>query len=143
MKKNSLFLFFIMIMIDSYSQNKQDTANKCCEKNVEASESEAGTPASFPGGEFGFRKWLGKSVDIKRKKLGEINLQGKCLFTFNIDTSGRLLNLQFCSRQGTTEESVIRDIFDKCPLWKPAISYKRGKVAQSFCQSIDFGFIEE
>ena len=144
MKITLLILLVLFVSNRAYSQAQSDTLNNCCDKKDEAlnMKSEDGTPASFPGGQGGWYRWLSKRRHSKEKQLQESKIHGKCHFEFLIDTSGKVTDLKFCSMQGTLAETVIRDILDIAPVWRPAFSYKRGKVVQSFCQTLTFGFGE-
>jgi hypothetical protein len=142
MKKILLFLFLCPTVFVAFAQEKADTVTNCCNKDTLTANSEDGRSASFPGGYPVYSRWLQKCFDSKEKILNGSNLQGKCLFRFLVDTTGRITDIQFCSMKGTLAETVIRDIFSKSPLWEPAVSNKRGKVPQTFCQSIDFQFGE-
>jgi len=140
MEKIILLLFLSLTEFIAISQEKVDSVTNCCTNDALPGKDEDGRPASFQGGYLVYQRWLQKQLNTKEKILNENHLQGKCLFRFLIDTTGRITDLQFCSMKGTLGETIIRDIYAQSPLWEPAISTKRGKVSQWYCQSINFQF---
>lgn len=140
MKKTLLLLFFCLNLTLIYSQQQADTIKSCCSKDTLSGTGETGLEASFPGGSPAYFRWLRKSINSMEKLLSARRLQGNCLFKFLIDTTGRILEIQFCSMNGTLGETVVREIFAASPLWRPAISDKRGKVSVWFCQNISFTY---
>lgn len=141
MKKAFILFCLVTTVIWVHAQEEEDTTQRCCKNNT-FSKGEEGTPASFPGGIAVYKRWLDKGLDSKKnQELMEINkLKVQYTFRFTIDTSGRVSELQFCSRGNDLAEAIIKDVFSKSPLWQPAISKSRGKVSQSLCQTIFFDF---
>lgn len=140
--KRIFFLFHLLIIVSYlHAQHQIDSITNCCPGNT-FSETEEGTNASFPNGQIAYRRWLEKWLGSRfNKQLIEENaLQGKCTFKLTVDTSGKIAEIEFCSMKNTIAEKVVRDIFSKSPLWNPAFSKSRGKISQSFCQTIFFEF---
>jgi hypothetical protein len=140
MKRIILLLFICFTLIKTYSQEKTDSIKSCCNKDSLLNKGEDGLEARFPGGDPAFHRWLNKSFTSRYEMLEGSGLQGNCMFKFLIDTTGKITEIQFCSMKGTLAETVVREIFAKSPLWQPAVSTKRGRVTQWFCQNLIFQY---
>jgi hypothetical protein len=129
-----LFLLFLLTE-DAFSQALRDSTKNCCDTTTNNKE---GISAKFPGGNEVWRRWFYKWLYSKKFKVEESNLRGKCQHNFLIDTSGKIIEVNFCSMQGTYAETIIRYILSQSPLWEAAIDKNGMKIQQRLCQTISF-----
>lgn len=134
------YLFLVIVVIycgDTFAQLSDSLVCRCMTSSLEKSED--GIPAEFPGGSIKYRKWIEKNLEESEDEINASGVNGKCEFSFVIDTSGKVSNLKICTLSNTYAEVIIRRIYALSPNWKPAVSVKKEKKEQKFCQTIVFG----
>lgn len=104
------------------SENK--TIRQCEQKEEKTNSSDAETnyievdqSPSFPGGDIKLLEFIRTNLD--KKTVGDLNLKdGKVVATFQIDTTGQVLNLKIIRSYNQTIDSEFIRVLRLMPNWK-------------------------
>jgi hypothetical protein len=125
----------LFITLQSHAQTRNDSLKGCVYPGKVSKEI---TAPEFPGGQSAWIKTLSSWVDSELVNFDVEDLQqGSIRCYFTIDTSGRLVNVGFCSSHNKTNKDIIRKIFERSPLWKPAFNKKGIKISYVVKQVIN------
>ena len=127
-------IILTLISFQSHAQTRSDSLKGC----VYTDKISDITAPEFPGGRSAWIKTLSSWVDseLANFDVGDLQ-QGTIRCYFTIDTSGRLVNIGFCSNHNKNNKDIIRKLLSKSPAWKPAINKKGIKISYVVKQEIN------
>ena len=119
--KRSFFIFLVIFSFQTvFSQDKKDSE---VVRKVDV-------PASFPGGNQAWVKYVSDAFDSTDFNDWEYKDQGTCRVRFVVDKNGNISDVHAVNKKDTRLAKLAVQIIQNGPSWKPAL--RRGKPVNAY-----------
>ena len=121
-KKTLLILTLLLSFHQTFSQNKKDTNTEVFTK--------VDVPASFPGGNKAWVKYVSDAFDSTDFNNWEHKDQGTCRVRFIVDKKGNISDVHAVNMKDTRLAKLAMEIIRNGPQWKPAM--RKGRPVNAY-----------
>ena len=120
--KQWLSLVLLLSFHQTFSQTKKDTSNEIFTK--------VDVPASFPGGNKAWVKYVSDAFDSTDFNTWEHKDQGTCRVRFIVDKKGNISDVRSINMKDTRLAKLAVQIITNGPQWKPAM--RKGRPVNAY-----------